>query len=251
MSDHLSEDELVLHHYGESPDTTATRGHLAGCEACRTSYEALSRVLAAVSETEVPARGPDYGRQVWEGLRGRLDPRPARVLRFPRRFVAATAIAASLVFAFLLGRAWQPAFSPTRVASEPISAPAREKILLIAVGEHLERSQMVLVELQNARAEDGVDITSERRWASELVPANRLYRQAALRAGEPGVASVLEDLERVLVEVAASPDRLTPAAFEEIRQRIESQGILFKVRIIGSQVRERQQSPQDPNRRTS
>ena len=34
---------------------------------------------------------------------------------------------------------------------------------------------------------------------------SRLYRQAAVRAGEPGVASVLDELERVLIEVANSP----------------------------------------------
>lgn len=251
MSGHLGEDDLVLHHYGESDDGVATEVHLAACADCRGSYEALGRVLAAVGQTEVPVRGQSYGRETWERLRGRIEPRRgARVLRFPRRLLPAAAIAASLVAAFLLGRSTQT--PGPRVAAEPISAPARERILLIAVGEHLDRSQMVLVELQNARNENGVDITSERRWARELVPANRLYRQAALRAGEPGVASVLEDLERVLVEVAMSPDRLTPAAFEEIRQRIESQGILFKVRVIGSQVREREEAPPpDVKRRAS
>ena len=116
----------------------------------------------------------------------------------------------------------------------------RERILLVAVGEHLERSQMVLIELKNATGNGSVDISAERDWAQELVPANRLYRQAAQRAGEPGVASVLDDLERVLVEIATSPDRLENTGLEELRQRIEAQGILFKVRVVGSQMRERE-----------
>src|SRR6185503_19709866 len=144
-----------------------------------------------------------------------------------------------LVLAFLLGR-----FTRERELqiAQPINEPARERILLVAVGEHLERSQMVLVELQNAGGSESVDISTERHRAEELVPANRLYRQAALRAGEPGVANVLDELERVLVEIANSPDRLGMPGLEQIKQRIESQGILFKVRVIGSQVREREQT---------
>ncbi len=238
MSGHPSEDDLVLHHYGES-DHASVAKQLAACAYCRASYQALQRVLAAVSASEVPERDAGYGAAVWRRLRPRLQQPPARakLLPFVRRFVPVGAIAASLVLAFVLGRT--AGRNEVRVA-QPIPAPARERILLVAVGEHLERSQMVLIELQNATGNGSVDIQSERDWAEQLVPANRLYRQAALRAGEPGVASVLDDLERVLVEIATSPDQLAPAALEELRQRIEAQGILFKVRVLGSQVRERE-----------
>jgi hypothetical protein len=236
MSAHVSEDDLVLHHYGESPDPSVAK-HVSACAECRASYEALQRVLAAVSASEVPERDSDYGALVWRRLQPRLQRPPARLLPFVRRFAPLAAIAASLVLAFVLGR--NQGIQEVRVA-QPISAPARERILLVAVGEHLERSQMVLIELQNATGNGSVDIQSERDWAEQLVPANRLYRQAALRAGEPGVASVLDDLERVLVEIATSPDQLAPAALEQIRQRIEAQGILFRVRVLGSQVRERE-----------
>jgi hypothetical protein len=239
MSSHLSEEDLVLLHYGELQDPATAQAHLLGCAECRGAAEALGRVLAAVGEGDVPERGPEYGRAVWARVRPRLaeSRRPARVLPFVRRLVPVGAIAASLLIAFLLGRASHE--REDRIA-QPIPEQARERILLVAVGEHLERSQMVLIELQNAGGNGTVDISSERRWAEELVPANRLYRQAALRAGERGVASVLDDLERVLLEVAMSPDQLSSGALDEIRRRIEAQGILFKVRVIGTQVRERE-----------
>jgi hypothetical protein len=44
----------------------------------------------------------------------------------------------------------------------------------------------------------------------------------------------------VLVEVAAGPDALTPGDLAELQRRIESRGLLFRVRVIGSQVRERE-----------
>jgi hypothetical protein len=51
---------------------------------------------------------------------------------------------------------------------------------------------------------------------------------------------VLEELERVLVEVANGPSELGPEETLALRRRIESQGVLFRVRVIGSQIRERQ-----------
>jgi hypothetical protein len=246
MNDHVADDDLVLLHYAECEDEAAA-AHLAACAECRARSEALARVLAAVGRADVPERGEAYGREVWARLRPRLGQR-ARVLGFARRLVPVGTIAASLLLAFALGR-----ISHEREdrAIQGITQQARERILLLAVGEHLERSQVVLLELQNAAGNGTVDISSERRFALELVPANRLYREAALRAGESGVASVLDELERVLVELAASPDQLSKGAFDAIRRRVEAQGILFKVRVIGSRVREREHAAEKGRAATS
>ena len=113
---------------------------------------------------------------------------------------------------------------------------------------------MVLVELENANPTGGpLDISSEQHRAEDLVAANRLYRQTALRAGETGVASVLDELERVLVEIANSPAKVSSPQLAVLRKRIESRGILFKIRVIGSEVRERQKAaaPQAASRKSS
>jgi hypothetical protein len=99
---------------------------------------------------------------------------------------------------------------------------------------------MVLVELVNAPVDEAMNVRAQRALADELVSANRLYRQTAVRSGELALAAVLEELERVLVEVAAGPDALTPGDLAELQRRIESRGLLFRVRVIGSHVRERE-----------
>ena len=135
--------------------------------------------------------------------------------------------------------------SASTAAHAPQPAPTdrelvRERILLVAVGDHLERSQIALIELVNSPSGSTVDISGEQERARDLVTENRLYRQAALTTGEPGVASVLDDLERVLVEIANSPSRMTEDEFDQVRKRIEQQGIIFKVRVFGDSVRERE-----------
>jgi hypothetical protein len=233
---HLTEEELVLRHFGEAEDP-AVDAHLSECEACRTALDTLRKDLAAVPLPEPPPRGEDYGAKVWARLEPQLGAgRPRRRVEM-RRVWAPVGIAASLILAFLLGRHW-PHEKP---APAPVSAAARERILLVAVGDHLERSEMLLVELVNAGA-DGqpVDISTQQQYAEELVGANRLYRQTVVRAGEPGVASLLDELERLLVEVAHRPSSMTPADLADIRSRIESRGLLFRVRVIETQVREKE-----------
>jgi hypothetical protein len=149
-----------------------------------------------------------------------------------------------LVCAFLAGRFMQPHKNPVDIAN---NAPVRERVLLVALGDHLDRSQMVLVEMQHAQATTGdklneADISAQQQYAEDLIADNRLYRQVAAQQGDTGVAGVLEDLERILMEIANSPSKLDEKELEDLQKRIEEKGILFKVRVIGSAVREKEQS---------
>lgn len=197
--------------------------------------ELIEQCLEAIS---VPERGPEYGQQVWERIEGRLAamsaPRPARVF-FPWRWALATGFAALLVMAFLAGR-----FFPWSPRPEPVASDAlvRERVLKAAVADYLERSQVVLVELSNANPKGVLDITDEQERAADLVTENRLYRQTAARTGDSAVAGVLEELERVLLEIAHAPSQISPGELETLRGQLDADGILFKIRVLGSNVRE-------------
>ena len=172
------------------------------------------------------------------GSKGRLAamsaPRPARVF-FPWRWALATGFAALLVMAFLAGR-----FFPWSPRPEPVASDAlvRERVLKAAVADYLERSQVVLVELSNANPKGVLDITDEQERAADLVTENRLYRQTAARTGDSAVAGVLEELERVLLEIAHAPSQISPGELETLRGQLDADGILFKIRVLGSNVRE-------------
>ncbi len=126
----------------------------------------------------------------------------------------------------------------TAVRASADNSVVRERVLLIAVGDHLERSQMVLVELSHAETSGELDISAERQLADDLLASNRLYRQTAQQMGQANVAGVLDELERVLVELARGPSTVSMQQLADIQQRIESQGILFKVKVIGSEIRQ-------------
>lgn len=241
---HLSEDELVLYHYREARDAEAVASHLESCDGCRNVYDALQRTLSAVETLSVPEPDETFEARMWQRVEPGLTARRRRAwmqLFRPARLAFAGAMAVLLVAAFVAGRYW-PRIAPATVAppAQASDAGAPHRVLLLAVGDHLERSQMALLEIVNAEPEGKIDISTEQELVRDLVPENRLYRQTAAQAGETGMAGLLDDLERVLLEIAHSPSTLSPDEFDEIRQRIDSQGIIFKVRVLGSDVRERE-----------
>ena len=155
----------------------------------------------------------------------------------PRRLMALGAAAALLILAFYVGRK-----TGRKAGGEETvdASKVRERVLLVAVGEHLGKSEMILMELSNAQpAEAGslINISTTQKRAEDLVEENRLYRQTALNGGDNAMASTLDELQRVLLDVANSPAEVTPAQFESIQKRIAAQGILLKVRVVRQELR--------------
>jgi hypothetical protein len=243
---HMTEEELIAYREGEASQRAEIAGHLAGCKECRAEMDRIDAVLAALDTLPVPDPGVDYGRRVWQQIAPRLAERPMRWWQTwlePRRLGALGGVAALIIAAFIIGRITKPVGKGDNIAT---TEQVRERVLVVAVGEHLGRSEMMLVELSNAEPGASkpkqINISSEQRRAEDLLEENRLYRQTALEAGDAGLASVLDELERVLLDVAHSPDKVTPAQFEAIQKKIEAHGILFKVRVVKKDLQQRQEA---------
>jgi len=87
---------------------------------------------------------------------------------------------------------------------------------------------------------DASTLEFARHAAGDLVSDGRLYRATARDTGDTSVASVLDDLETVLVEVAHGGDGAGEQDFTALRARIEDDGLLFKVRAVTHEIRNRQ-----------
>lgn len=229
---HLSEEEITLAYYDELDP--ALRMHLDDCQECRAAFDELKRLLDSLRHIPVPERGPSYGGEVWTRLLPQLPAaKPHRV--WLRWWTVAPAMATIAAAAFIAGILVQQRRAPTG-----ISAKARERVLLVAMGDHLDRSQIVLAELVNATPGTAV-LGDERDRARDLVVENRLLRQTATHAGDLSDAALLDELERTLLDIANGPPNPSPADLEMLQQRIENEGLLFKVRIIETNVRQKGQ----------
>jgi hypothetical protein len=236
---HCSDDDLVLHYYAEPCDVDVD-AHLATCAECATRYRALSTALAAVAD-DVPTRGESYGDDVWRAIAPALKTRrswvPPRAARWTLALAATLALIGSGYVVGRLSTPSTPGGGGSRVAADTADEQARRRILLLSVAEHLERSDRVLTDIMNT---SDVDIADEQQWAEDLISASRLYRQDALQANESAVAGVLDELERTLLDIVHRPAGVQESDLEAIRMRIDAAALLFKVRVMSSDIRERQ-----------
>jgi len=158
-----------------------------------------------------------------------------------------------LAAGFTAGRNWPPGdlVQPplpregTRAVAED---DAWRRVMLMTVTDHFDRSDRVLAEIMNAPGPRA--LSAERQSAGDLLAASRLYRQYVIAMNEPGVAAVLEEVERVLLDIVHQPSSATEADLEEIRRRIDSAAVLFKVRVMSNELQQRLEES-SPHRVTS
>lgn len=264
-STHFTQDELVLAYYDE-PEVDMRRGHLDVCGECRAELARLTGVLDQVTPAEVPEPADDYEARTWDRLSWRLRSEQKKAKPGWTKWLAAAAMVA---VAFLGGLLWNrdnvgpvqtAATNPagtSSTASNPASTsvtgaagshPAgasattstqqqRDRILLVVVGDHLDDSERMLVELTNITPSDDIDVSTEQQRAEELLVSNRLYRSTALDRGEDRVATLLDELEPMLMQIAHGPTQLTPDELRKIQKRVETKGLVFKLRVLRADVR--------------
>jgi hypothetical protein len=238
---HLTDEELLLDFYGEgtTADRARVKAHLEQCGECRRLDHELRAVLTAVDEEPITEPPGDFERQVWARIEPLLPVRERSrdwSIWVPRLAMAAS-ITVLMVAAFAAGRVWQRSPASTPAAISEVETRT-DRLLRAEVEDHLERSQRVLAELVNADYEVGAPIAGDRARAADLVAAGRLYRRSAEQIGDAEIGRLLEDLERVLVEVANGPSDLTPDDLARLRQRIDDQDLVFRVRVVAREIRE-------------
>ena len=120
---------------------------------------------------------------------------------------------------------------------------SKERVVLFVLDNHLDRSERLLVQLNHAGAEEEVGLPLQAE-ARQLLVDNRLYRQSVAQNNDPLLGAALDHLERVLVEVANSPDELNRGDIARIEEEMNTQGLLFQIRVLRTKVSEQQTNAQ-------
>lgn len=239
---HLTEEELLDAYYEELPEVR--RQHLADCPECRAELERLSELLDDVRSVPIPPRNANYGREVWARVESWL---PARKRWWTRGWLVGAAAAAVLAATFVAGMltmrnqqsSYNPAGSGTNRAgllATGLSDQDQRRLFLGAMSDHLDRSEVLLAELVHP-SPSAENVNQERSRARDLLDENRLLRETALRSGDQAHAALLDDLERVFLDLANSPGQLSSEDIAELGRRITNQGLLFKVRVTKTDAR--------------
>ena len=179
----------------------------------------LAARLWLAIEPGIAARSPK--RRLGERLRAWIEPlRPAPV-------AFAGLVIAALGVGYLLGQRQAPL--PTPDAAPLMAQDASARVLSAYLASHLQDAERALLVASNSPD----DVGTARELAIELLDSHRLYAVAAERAGKPGLARFLRELEPVLIELANEEGTIAPALGDEIRQR----DLAFKSRAAAALAR--------------
>ena len=231
---HLDEEDLVLIYYREPGVAAEAVSHLSECARCKADFDALAETLNACLDWSPPEPELDFERSVWAQLAPQIVERP-KARRWWILAPGLTAAVALLVTgAFVAGR--RSRHVEPVVLTAGLSAAARERILAISMADHLDRAEILLTGLANADESDSAEFDEDRLRARDLVSEGRLLREVA--AGQHNATlPVLDEIERLVLEVANAPDHAGPAEIREVKQWIGADSLLFKVRIIETNLR--------------
>jgi hypothetical protein len=241
---HLVEDELIGEALGDGASGAAQ--HLEVCSECARAYADLKNDLAELKPVEPPMPDAAYGERVWNAIADSLPVYAPRPRRWPgvsliqgitlMQGLSYAAVCALLVAgAFYAGSRWQQGRTP--VAQNKPAANNRRPIVVVVLSDHLDRSERLLVELKHVDAGNADMMPPLRDEARSLLAANRICRSNAEKSGDPELQTALDHLDHLLNELANQPGGLNAASIDRLKDEMNSDGLLFEVRVLRSRAR--------------
>ena len=115
-----------------------------------------------------------------------------------------------------------------------IPEPVRPADAQTLTAIHFEKAETLLRAFRNVRLDEpdsATEVSYERKRAQQLVYQNMMLRREADAAGDVQVASLLESLEPILLDIANLPDKPDSDAVRVIRDRVERKNIVALLQV--------------------
>jgi len=253
MSTH-SRIQILLYDYlrGESDaqDKNEVEKHLASCKRCtaelkqlESTLSALGRRPAAASEERSPDFWKDFSFRVEQRLhdvhaRHRAPVSPWRAIESFFVFDRPLAISLCSVAVLIVLAIGIWALSINRQQNKIVqTAPARQQEQMDSVREEMSRyfrkSKTLLVGITNMKLPENqsIDFSAERRASQELVHQARYLKNQPMDVRS---ARLIDDMERILIELANLKQDNNLPNVEIVRSGIHQGNLLFKIRMAES-----------------
>jgi hypothetical protein len=246
---------LLLYDYCEGtlaePERLSVEEHLRECTECAGELALMEEARGVLGDSgvspadhlpdsywvgfanSVQAALPAVDRPTSSALRALLERARGRRIRPALAFGGALAV---FLLALVLSRG--PAPDGADRATGPAEArPAMADLPVDTVGlqmeRYLKRSKTLLVGLQNAEIDEEFILppVAERRLSRQLAEESRRLKTRGL---DPHGTRLVNDLEKIFIGLANTPDDGWTPAVQVIRSGVEEENLLFKIRMAES-----------------
>ena len=115
-----------------------------------------------------------------------------------------------------------------------IPEPVRPADAETMTAMHFEKSETLLRSFRNFRLNDAgsaAEVSYERTRAQQLVNQNMMLKREADERGDVQVASLLETLQPILLDISNLPDKPDQDAVRVIRERVERKNIVALLKV--------------------
>jgi hypothetical protein len=243
---HLSEVGLVEHYFGDpgSRSFRIAQRHVEGCSECAEDGKRLSEDMKVMQGMDYKELSADYGESVWRRVASALpalpiEEAPTRRFNWVRGLSYAAACGVLVLAAFQVGRVWEHGQRP-RITVAKTPAPVERQVVVVVLGDHLDRTERLLVELKHADGEDAEVVNPLREEARSLLAANHVFREDADKSDDAALKKALDHLDHLLTDVAYEPGGLNPASIARLQKEMTADGLLFEVRVLRSRTPHRE-----------
>lgn len=99
---------------------------------------------------------------------------------------------------------------------------------------HFERAETLLRAFRNVRLDEpsaAAEVLYERSRAKQLIYQNMMLRREADTSGDVQIASLLDSLEPILLDIANLPDKPDNDTVRVIRERVERKNIVALLQV--------------------
>ena len=125
----------------------------------------------------------------------------------------------------------EPVEIPSAVSDE---GPVRAADAVTMTAMHFEKSELLLRSFRNVRLDEPgkkAEVDYEKKRAQQLVYQNMMLRREADSSGDVQTATLLEDLEPILIDIANLPKEPANDDIRVIKERVERKNIVALLQV--------------------